>query len=98
MKYWRKTLDQDGIKHNRYQICVLEERCKGCKFCIEFCPKQTLQESVEFNSKGYHPVHAVSNNDCVNCGLCELICPEFAIRVVPVEEEEADDRTEALNR
>jgi len=91
MKYWRKTLDQDRIKPSRYQIQVLKERCKGCRFCIEFCPKQVLHESTEFNSKGYHPVYADSNNDCLDCGLCELMCPEFAISVVPSEEEKAND-------
>ena len=50
-----------------------------------------LHESTEFNSKGYHPVCADSNNDCLNCGLCELICPEFAISVVPLEEEKVHD-------
>ena len=47
-----------------------------------------LEESEEFNLKGYHPVYAARSDECVNCGLCELICPEFAINVVPVEEEE----------
>jgi len=87
MKYWRKTLDRDRVKPKHYQIRVLKERCKGCRFCTEFCPKQVLHESTEFNSKGYHPVYADSNNECVDCGLCELICPEFAISVVPLEED-----------
>ncbi len=47
-----------------------------------------LRESAEFNSKGYHPVCADFNNDCLNCGLCELVCPDFAINVKPLEEEE----------
>ena len=82
MKYWRKPLDQDRIKTHHYQIQVLKERCKGCGWCTEFCPRQVIHESLEFNSKGYHPVYAESDNDCLDCGLCELICPEFAIHVV----------------
>ena len=84
MKYWRKPLDQDRIKSGHYQIQVLKEQCKGCALCIEFCPQQVINESTEFNSKGYHLAYAESNNDCLSCGLCELICPEFAIRVVPL--------------
>ena len=91
MKYWRKTLDRDRIKRSRYQIRVLKDRCKGCRFCIEFCPRQVLHESTEFNSKGYHPVYADSDNDCLNCGLCELICPEFAICVDSLDEEATCD-------
>lgn len=86
MKYWRKTLDQDRIKPKRYRFSVLKERCKGCRLCIEFCPRQVLRESAEFSRKGYHPPYA-SNDKCINCGLCELICPEFAIRI---DEEETD--------
>ena len=91
MKYWRKTLDQDRVKPSRGRVEVLKDRCKQCRFCIEFCPKQVLEESTEFNRKGYHPVYAASPNECVNCGLCELICPEFAISVVLLEEEEVKE-------
>lgn len=88
MKYWRKTLDRDRVKPGRYQIQVLRERCKGCRFCIEFCPQHVLRESPELNRKGYHPVCADADNNCLNCGLCGLICPEFAIYVTPLEEEQ----------
>lgn len=87
MKYWRKTLEQHQAKPNRGVVEVLKDRCKGCQFCIEFCPKQVLAESAEFNRKGYHPVYAARSDECVNCGLCELICPEFAIHVAPADEE-----------
>ena len=89
MKYWRKPLDQDQIQTHHYQIQVIKERCKGCDWCVEFCPRQVIHQSSEFNSKGYHLVYADYNNDCLDCGLCELICPEFAIRVASLESEKA---------
>ena len=79
MKFWRKPLDLDEIRVPHGVIHVLKERCKGCGFCIEFCPKGVLVESEIFNSKGYHPPMVVDTVACVSCGLCELICPEFAI-------------------
>lgn len=87
MKYWRKPLDLDHTKSRHYRIQVLKDRCKGCRLCIEFCPRQVLKESEELNSKGYRIVRAEREKDCLNCGLCELICPEFAIKPVPAEEE-----------
>jgi 2-oxoglutarate ferredoxin oxidoreductase subunit delta len=35
--------------------------------------------SKAFNRKGYHPPEVVKHGECVNCNLCEMICPEFAI-------------------
>lgn len=83
MKYWRKPLDRDRLEIHSYHIQVQAERCKGCGWCIEFCPRHVIHESKEFNSKGYHPVYAEPDNECLNCGLCVLICPEFALKVNP---------------
>jgi 2-oxoglutarate ferredoxin oxidoreductase subunit delta len=79
VKYWRKPLDLPGIRIPHGIIHVLTERCKGCGFCIEFCPRHVLAESEQFNSKGYHPPIVVDSVACISCGYCELICPEFAI-------------------
>jgi len=35
--------------------------------------------SKDFNAKGYHYPIAIKTGECVNCNLCEMICPEFAI-------------------
>lgn len=71
------------------KVIIHEERCKGCGFCIEFCPRKVLAVSPKFNSKGYHPPYAAKPEECINCNLCFLICPEFAIYSVPVGEQEA---------
>jgi len=54
-------------------------RCKGCGFCIEFCPPHVLEFSPEFNPQGYHPPTVVRPEDCTGCDLCGLYCPDFAI-------------------
>jgi len=38
-----------------------------------------LEESDTFNPKGFHPPIMKDFDSCTGCGLCELICPEFAI-------------------
>ena len=82
VKYWRKPLDREQVKAPRGRILILKERCKGCGFCIEFCPRDVLEFSEEFNPKGYHPPRVRDPEACVGCGLCEMLCPEFAIFVV----------------
>jgi 2-oxoglutarate ferredoxin oxidoreductase subunit delta len=87
VKYWREPLDLQGIRVPRGEIHVLAERCKGCGWCVEFCPRRVLEPSDDINTKGYHPPRVVQPEICVSCGLCELLCPEFAIYVLEGEGE-----------
>ena len=77
----RRPLDLDRQVIPLGQVYTIPERCKGCNFCIEFCPEDVLRESDGMNGKGYHyPVVAQGKEEaCVNCGFCRLVCPEFAI-------------------
>ena len=95
MKYWRRPLDADTVKVPHGKIYVIKEQCKGCGFCVEYCPKDVLELSQEFNKKGYHPPVAVNEEACVSCGLCELICPEFAIYSELIEDDQQDNRATA---
>jgi 2-oxoglutarate ferredoxin oxidoreductase subunit delta len=87
MRYWRKPLDSDKIKKSLGLINIIKDRCKGCGFCVEYCPRDVLEMSEEYNAKGYHAPYAKKPDDCVECHLCEMLCPEFAIFVTPVVEE-----------
>ena len=89
MKYWREPLDLREIRAPHGVLHLLKERCKGCGFCVEFCPKHVLKESDEVNSKGYVLPAIVAAGDCLSCGLCELLCPECAIYTVEEMQEVA---------
>jgi len=86
VKFWRKTFDSDKIKIPQGEIHIIKDRCKGCTFCVEYCPKDVLEMSEEYNKKGYHPPYVKNPDDCVECHLCEMLCPEFAIFVTLKEE------------
>ena len=79
VRIWRKPLDADKIKVPKAEIHIIKDRCKGCGFCIEFCPKQVLEESEELNIKGIHPPKVIDASRCVLCSFCTAICPDFAI-------------------
>ena len=87
MKLWRIPLDADKVHVPHGVISIIIERCKGCSFCVEYCPRDVLCISKKFNKKGYHYPEAVAVGLCVDCNLCEDICPEFAIYSTPTEEE-----------
>ncbi len=63
----------------RGSVVVTTERCKGCGFCVEFCPTHVLALSSAFNKKGYHPPNMVDAGKCSCCNLCGMYCPDFAI-------------------
>jgi len=79
VKYWRKPLDEAQVTLPLGKIYVRTERCKGCTFCVEYCPRDVLGMSEGFNEKGYHFPEAVHQEECVDCKLCQRICPEFSI-------------------
>lgn len=79
MKYRRKPLDIESIKVPHGEIHIIKDRCKGCGFCVEFCPKQVLVFSEEYNLKGYHPPVVKYPKKCISCDFCTRFCPDFAI-------------------
>ena len=53
-------------------LYVIEEWCKGCNICVSFCPKNVLELK---NGK----VAIKDLDSCIQCGQCELRCPDYAI-------------------
>jgi len=66
-------------RRNRGKVFIDPERCKGCSYCVEFCPTHVLTLSDGFNKKGYHPPEVVDAEACTGCDLCGMYCPDFAI-------------------
>jgi 2-oxoglutarate ferredoxin oxidoreductase subunit delta len=83
-------------KEPRGRVFIVRERCKGCGFCIEFCPTRVLAFEEGYNDKGYHPPMVARPGACSGCNLCGLYCPDFAIhgvRLRPAQAQEADHAT-----
>ncbi|MDR0966012.1 MAG: ferredoxin family protein [Myxococcales bacterium] len=74
----------------RGTTAIERELCKGCGFCIEFCPARALDFDKAFNAKGYHPPRLSRPEACVGCNLCGLYCPDFAIFGYPLPPRDLD--------
>ena len=63
------------------KIIIDKEFCKGCKICIEFCPKDVVRVSRKLNTKGYAYAEYNEEKNCTGCATCAIVCPETAIEV-----------------
>ena len=48
------------------------ELCNGCHTCYSLCPKKAIKMVV--NTEGFL-FPQINNESCIECGLCEKICP-----------------------
>ena len=62
-------------------IEIDQERCKGCLFCVEHCPKKAIFLSNKLNMKGYFVAEFKGGDGCTGCATCAVVCPEVAIEV-----------------
>ncbi len=101
MPYWRQPLDRDRIQITHGIVHIIDDRCKGCGFCVTFCPRNLLSMSTRTNSKGYRLPEVIDDLHCTNCGLCALLCPDFAIyiedggmrspdKIIPIDKSEVE--------
>ena len=71
--------DSHPERKGKGTVFIKQEVCKGCSYCIDFCPSHALEFSRAFNAKGYHVPVLARPEDCTGCDTCGLYCPDFAI-------------------
>jgi len=76
----------------RGHVTIFGTWCKGCGLCIEFCP----QGVFEANGGG-RPVVA-HDARCTACHFCDTHCPDMAIRVRRLDEEQVEELEELTHR
>jgi len=55
--------------------------CKGCGVCVGFCPAKVLK--IEDDK-----CVIVNRDKCIFCGQCELRCPDNAIYIGGIRDEQ----------
>lgn len=61
--------------------------CKGCGFCVKYCPKKLLELGTERNKHGHFFPNVTDENACIACAMCATICPEGAIELTEEKED-----------
>lgn len=67
-------------KTKKGKIVINQKMCKSCGFCIEYCPKKSIELTDQYNPLGYFPAQS-SGKGCTGCGICATVCPEAIIEV-----------------
>ncbi|OGS21083.1 MAG: hypothetical protein A2252_03875 [Elusimicrobia bacterium RIFOXYA2_FULL_39_19] len=62
-------------------VIIDTEICKGCELCVIYCPKKIIKKTHKLNKIGYNPVNVENPADCTSCGICYLMCPDYAIKI-----------------
>jgi len=63
-------------------IVIVEDLCKGCGICIDFCPVKILKTSSHMAKKGIYPPEVIDPTKCTACRICQYYCPDLAIFLV----------------
>jgi len=58
------------------KIEQIKNRCTGCMACYNECPVDAIL--MEENKEGFH-YPAVNYDECIDCKLCDAVCPELCI-------------------
>ena len=64
------------------KIVIVEDLCKGCGICIEFCPAKMLKAGRRIAKKGIFAPEIIDASKCTGCRICQYYCPDFAIFVL----------------
>lgn len=64
------------------RVSVIEERCKGCGYCIDACKLDSLELNPDRrNSNGYSVAVFYEDRECTGCAMCADVCPDAALVV-----------------
>lgn len=64
-----------------FHIEIDSSRCKECGYCVKTCKKGVISIEEKVNEKGYHYAVPSSQENCVGCSMCAIMCPEAAIEI-----------------
>ena len=80
-----------GHRKNRFRLRKYEgvkgvfiispDLCKGCGLCLERCPHDVIDWSEEPGIYGTPRATPARMDDCIACGICQLVCPDSAILI-----------------
>ena len=78
----------EGLKicdPSRFQAAIDPAQCNSCETCLDRCYFNALELT---GAEGGSETMTVIGDKCMGCGLCQITCPEEAISMTAVREED----------
>ncbi len=63
------------------KVTIDINRCKGCRLCVNCCPKGILTMSKDCNVNGYYYAEANEEGKCTGCLFCVKVCPDICLEI-----------------
>jgi 2-oxoglutarate ferredoxin oxidoreductase subunit delta len=76
----------------KFKVKINEKLCKGCYFCVKFCPMGVFVRSDVIGELGYNIAEVEFPEKCTGCKACLLYCPDLAVAI----EEEKGSKSAAV--
>lgn len=68
-------------KNEKTTATIMSGLCKSCGECIIKCPVNAISWDEEELGTTGEPAINIDMDKCIGCGMCEQICPDFAIKI-----------------
>ncbi len=73
-----QIVNENEFPEHVQSAVVQEDRCDGCAFCVDICPRSCLKV-VSNPHRPAHRMVRVTAKLCSGCGACQGTCPKEAI-------------------
>lgn len=64
-----------------YSIAYNRPWCKGCRICLNVCPRKVFELEDAVDRDGYQRIRIAGEERCSGCMLCAFLCPDIALEV-----------------
>lgn len=91
LRYFREEYEEHTMGFCRAGKCrdlvkyVINDKCNGCTKCFQECPVKAIPFTP-------YERHEIDQQLCTKCDNCRLICPEEAIVIVNIKNDQYQDR------